>query len=87
MTHELADIGWDIDMPQLKNLAELETILLSELRDVKGCEGAAQATIIVRSAGYWVCGPVRPGTAHAADCRQALGQIEKRLQNLYRLKV
>jgi hypothetical protein len=70
-----------------KTVAELEEILLAELRKAKGCEGAGQVTIIARDPRNWICGPVRPGTADIGLCRTALNKIETRLQSVYTLKL
>lgn len=67
-------------------VAELETIILAELRKEKGCEGAEQVTIVPRAGEEWICGSFRAGTAKHNDCRTALNSLERRLRNLYGVK-
>ncbi len=67
-------------------VAELEEILLSELRKEKGCKGVEQVTVVPRAAQEWICGSFRAGTASHADCRAALSSLERRLRNLYGVK-
>jgi hypothetical protein len=67
-------------------VAELETILLTELRKEKGCEGAEQVTIVPRAAQEWICGSFRAGTAAHNDCRTALNTLERRLRSVYGVK-
>jgi hypothetical protein len=64
-------------------VAELEQILLNELRKEKGCQGAEQVTIVPRAGQEWICGSFRAGTAQHADCRAALNMLERRLRGVY----
>jgi hypothetical protein len=64
-------------------VAELEQILLAELRKEKGCQGAEQVTIVPRATQEWICGSFRAGTAQHADCRAALNALERRLRGVY----
>lgn len=67
-------------------VAELETILLGELRKQKGCAGAEQVTVVPRAGQEWICGSFRAGTASHADCRSALNSLERRLRHVYGVK-
>jgi hypothetical protein len=67
-------------------VAELEEILLTELRKEKGCAGAEQVTVVPRAGQEWICGSFRAGTAQHADCRAALNALERRLRNIYGVK-
>jgi len=67
-------------------VAELEEILLTELRKEKGCAGAEQVTVVPRAGLEWICGSFRAGTAVHADCRSALNTLERRLRNVYGVK-
>jgi hypothetical protein len=67
-------------------VAELETILLTELRKEKGCAGAEQVTVVPRAAQEWICGSFRAGSATNNDCRTALNSLERRLRNVYGVK-
>ncbi len=67
-------------------VAELEEILLTELRKEKGCQGAEQVTVVPRASQEWICGSFRAGTAQHADCRAALNALERRLRNVYGVK-
>ena len=64
-------------------VAELEQILLNELRKEKGCQGAEQVTIVPRAGQEWICGSFRAGTAQHADCRAGLNALERRLRQVY----
>ena len=64
-------------------VAELEQILLAELRKAKGCAGAEQVTVVPRAGQEWICGSFRAGTAQHADCRAALNALERRLRGVY----
>lgn len=64
-------------------VAELEQILLTELRKEKGCQGAEQVTIMPRAGQEWICGSFRAGTAQHAACRAALNSLERRLRGVY----
>ena len=67
-------------------VAELETILLTELRKEKGCAGAEQVTVVPRAGQEWICGSFRAGTASHSDCRSALNALERRLRSMYGVK-
>lgn len=67
-------------------VAELEDILLKELRKEKGCKGAEQVTVVPRAGQEWICGSFRAGTAAHADCRTALIALERRLRHVYGVK-
>ena len=67
-------------------VAELEEIILTELRKEKGCAGVEQVTVVPRAAQEWICGSFRAGTAAQADCRTALNALERRLRNQYGVK-
>jgi len=68
-------------------VAELERILLAELRKSKGCAGAERVTVVPRAGQEWICGAFRAGTAQHADCRAALNALERRLRNVYGVSV
>ncbi len=68
-------------------VVELESIILGELRKEKGCSGVEQVTIVPRAGEEWICGSFRAGTANQNDCRTALNQLERRLRNVYGVKV
>jgi hypothetical protein len=67
-------------------VAELESIVLGELRKEKGCAGVEQVTIVPRAGEEWICGSFRAGTANQNDCRTALNTLERRLRNIYGVK-
>jgi hypothetical protein len=67
-------------------VAELETIILGELRKEKGCAGVEQVTIVPRAGEEWICGSFRAGTADQNNCRSALNTLERRLRNIYGVK-
>lgn len=67
-------------------VAELEQILLTELRKEKGCAGAEQVTVVPRASQEWICGSFRAGSATHTDCRNALNALERRLRNVYGIK-
>jgi hypothetical protein len=67
-------------------VAELETIILGELRKEKNCAGAEQVTIVPRAGEEWICGSFRAGTADQNACRTALNTLERRLRNIYGVK-
>jgi hypothetical protein len=71
---------------QVVAVAELETIVLEELRKEKGCEGAEQVTIVPRAGEEWICGSFRAGSADHNNCRTALHTLERRLRNVYGVK-
>ena len=74
-------------MTTVVSVAEIEAILLKELRAVDGCAGARAVTIIPRPPDDdWICGAVQAGTADPSACRIALAGIEKRLRPVYRVK-
>jgi hypothetical protein len=68
---------------KIVEVAELEQILLTELRKEKGCAGAEQVTVVPRASQEWICGSFRAGTAQHADCRAALNSLERRLRQVY----
>ena len=76
-------------MPSLAiSIAEIEALLLRELRKVDGCAGARAVTINPRPPGDdWICGAIQAGDADLTTCRVALVGIEKRLRATYRLTV
>jgi hypothetical protein len=67
-------------------VAELESILLPELRKEKGCGGAEQVTVVPRAGAEWICGSFRAGKSDHNDCRAALNTLERRLRNIYGVK-
>jgi hypothetical protein len=67
-------------------VAELETILLTELRKEKGCSSVEQVTVVPRAGQEWICGSFRAGTASHSDCRTALNSLERRLRHVYGVK-
>jgi hypothetical protein len=67
-------------------VAELEEIILGELRKEKGCAGVEQVTVVPRAGQEWICGTVRGGTSAPSDCRTALNSLERRLRNVYGVK-
>ena len=67
-------------------VAELETIILDELRKEKNCAGALQVTVVPRAGEEWICGSFRAGTADQNACRTALNTLERRLRNIYGVK-
>lgn len=67
-------------------VAELETIILGELRKEKGCAGVEQVTVVPRACEEWICGSFRAGTADQNACRTALNTLERRLRNIYGVK-
>jgi len=71
---------------QVVAVAELETIILEELRKEKGCEGVEQVTIVPRAGEEWICGSFRAGSADQNNCRTALQTLERRLRNVYGVK-
>jgi hypothetical protein len=71
---------------QVVAVAELETIILEELRKEKGCEGAEQVTIVPRAGEEWICGSFRAGSADQNNCRTALQALERRLRSVYGVK-
>jgi len=72
---------------KIVEVAELEQLLLTELRKEKGCEGVEQVTIVPRAGQEWICGSFRAGTAQHADCRAALNSLERRLRNHYGVRI
>lgn len=72
---------------KIVEVAVLEQLLLTELRKEKGCEGVEQVTIVPRAGQEWICGSFRAGTAQHADCRAALNSLERRLRNVYGVRI
>jgi hypothetical protein len=72
-----------------KTQAELEAILLSELRGAEHCEGATMVSIYrlsdKKGDANWTVANFNPGTSGTESCQQALIEIERRLQRLYDL--
>ena len=73
----------------LKSQQEIEALLLSELRQAEGCEGAAGVSIYPlaneRVEATWSVASVNPGTSGIDRCLNVLAEIEARLQRLYDL--
>jgi hypothetical protein len=73
----------------LKTQAELEAILLTELRRVEHCEGATMVSIYrlsdEKADANWTIANFNPGTSGTDSCERALNEIERRLQRLYDL--
>ena len=73
----------------LKSQQEIEALLLSELRQAEGCEGATAVLIypLANELGdaTWSVASVNPDTSDADRCLSALAEIEARLQRLYDL--
>ena len=77
-----------------KSIAEIERLVLQELRICGGCEGAAGISIV----GYektwgrhddggpnWTVAAFNAGTADDFECERALINIVSRLQDFYEL--
>jgi len=71
---------------KIVEVAELESILLTELRKEKGCEDAVQVTVVPRAGEEWICGSFRAGKSDQNNCRTVLNSLERRLRNIYGVK-
>ena len=73
----------------VKGQQEIEALLLSGLRQVEGCEGAAGVSIYPladeRVEATWSVQSVDPGTSGIDRCRDVLAEIEAKLQRVYDL--
>ena len=71
----------------LKGQQEIEALLLSGLRQVEGCEGAAGVSIypLADEETTWSIQVVDPGTSGADRCQDVLAEIEAKLQRVYDL--
>ena len=71
---------------KIVEVAELESILLTELRKERGCADAEQVTVVPRAGAEWICGSFRAGKSDHNGCRSALNAIERRLRHVYGVK-
>ena len=73
----------------LKGQHEIEALLLSELRKVEGCEGAAGVSIYPlandRDEATWSVQAVDPGTSGVDRCQNVMAEIGAKLQRVYDL--
>jgi hypothetical protein len=73
----------------VKGQHEIEALLLSELRKVEGCEGAAGVSIYPladeRDEVTWSVQYLNPGTSGVDRCQNVMAEIAARLQRLYDL--
>ena len=72
----------------LKSQQEIEALLLSELRQAEGCEGATAVLIYPlaneRGDATWSVPAVDPGTSGVDRCLNVLAEIEAKLQTIVR---
>jgi hypothetical protein len=67
-----------------KTKAELEDLVLAELRAASGCDGAVHVTVVAyddyRVGATWEVASCNPGASAPEDCERALCDIVRRLQ-------
>jgi hypothetical protein len=83
-------MGEATEMPKTtKTRAELEAIVLAEVRNVRHCEDARQVTVIgLDDDGFdatWAVSNFNPGESDLQSCEDALHFIVPRLQNQFDL--
>jgi hypothetical protein len=73
----------------MKSRADLEAIVLGELKKVRHRESASSVTVYNlkdrQSGGDWAVASFNPGTSGIAACEQALAEIETRLRAQYEM--
>ena len=84
-----AMLGGTVMTKALKSHQEIEALVLSELRQAEGCEGAAGVSVYPladeRVEATWSVAAFDPGTSGIDRCQNVLAEIEMRLQRLYDL--
>jgi hypothetical protein len=74
-----------------KDCAELEAMVLTELRQVPHCEGARSVTVIGldgdRVEANWTVSSFDPGESEEETCDEALWAIVSRLQQQFDLAI
>ena len=67
-----------------KTKAQLEALVLTELRAASGCDGAVHVTVVAyddyRVGATWEVASCNPGTSAPEECERALCEIVGRLQ-------